>query len=77
MPDVSHDHIEIRQGERVSPCATCGEINAAELFGELIGRYSDRWPDICAAAGLPEALFSFTSLIAVLDTLVEKAKASA
>ena len=53
------------------------EINAAEMFGEIIGRYREHWPDVCASLGLPDHDISFSSLVLVLDTLVEKVKAGA
>ena len=53
------------------------EINAAEMFGEIIGRYGEAWPIVCLSLGLPDCDISFTSICAVLDELVERAKARA
>ena len=51
------------------------EINAAEMFGEIIGRYGEAWPAVCLSLGLPDCDISFTSICWVLDVLVERAKA--
>ena len=53
------------------------ELDAAEMLGEIMVRYRETWPEVCVASGLPECDISFTSLIAVLDTLVDKAGAKA
>ena len=45
------------------------------MFGEIIGRYREHWPDVCASVGLPECDISFASIVTVLDTLVAKVKA--
>lgn len=50
-------------------------INAAEMFGEIIGRYREAWPEVCRSFGLPDCDISFTSICGVLDVLVERAQA--
>ena len=52
------------------------ELDAAEMFGEIVGRYRDVWPDVCVAMGLPDCDISFVSLTAVLDAVVERTKAT-
>ena len=50
------------------------ELDAAEMLGEIMGRYRDGWPDVCVSLGLPECDISFTSITAVLDELVKRSE---